>query len=906
MFSDIELENYFDSLGMPESGRRLIRTARLKAPIRNVQSNSGNVVVHHQSLKMQRTLLCESWRVEFPFVFLNDHNPEVIELYLQPCHLDIIQKGKDGEKVGRFQHIPDCLILAQDGVSLEEYKRSDKLESLHRRYPNRYIREQDGTWRNPHVEEFVLALGIKYRIRTTEEISQIYLENLLFLRNYFEPSAKPLLPEKNALLQQCFSQYPAIYLNDALSSGIGITADDIFQAIVEGYVFADLENERLAEPYRARIYRDRATIEFLNAARECALESDFTSQVATVRVGARLIFNGAHYEVTMVGDTDVAITGGNGTTRAIKLASIVDLLKTGHLVIESQPTDDTYGAVLSSMASYTDEDLEEAIWRRDVLLGRVVPNEPIPKRTMQEWKKKYESAPEGSTSSILALISNKSRRGNRKSKIPEEVSRILDHVIDDVLYSPSNPTRRFCYLMVCDLCHKAGFVPPSYKTFWLRTKRRESDAAIRSKCGKRIAHAKSEFTYYLEYTVPVHGVRPWEVVHIDHTELDIELIDYETRKCLKRPWLSLALDARTRRIVGFYLSFDPPSYRSCMMVLRDIVRRWGRLPDWYVVDNGKEFHSISFRILASLYLSDIRYRPSGKPRFGSVMERVFGVSNTDFIHNLAGNTQVMQQVRTVTRSVNPKNLAEWTLEFLYFAFDYWVYEVYDLKEHPALHVSPRAAFDEGMRTAGARSHKLIPYNSDFRIQTCPSVSSGKRTIRRNRGLNIYGDYYYCDEFKNPSTWDKKVPVKVDPWDTSVCYAYVNNKWQQCISKTFSRYRSLTFMELRAASEEATCKCRSKKRPTPEEVVAHLYVCDPSNFQNVQAMCQTSMKRLYNPLHIGCVDEANFVQPSVLENGISRSNNLVQPTASDENLEIVEERSPVERSRNTGGGLYEFF
>jgi len=38
-----------------------------------------------------------------------------------------------------------------------------------------------------------------------------------------------------------------------------------------------------------------------------------------------------------------------------------------------------------------------------------------------------------------------------------------------------------------------------------------------------------------------------------------------------------------------------------------------------------------------------------------------GTPNTRFIHNLPGNTQITQNIRQVTKSVDPRELATWTL-----------------------------------------------------------------------------------------------------------------------------------------------------------------------------------------------------------------------------------------------------
>src|SRR5260221_11752282 len=92
-----------------------------------------------------------------------------------------------------------------------------------------------------------------------------------------------------------------------------------------------------------------------------------------------------------------------------------------------------------------------------------------------------------------------------------------------------------------------------------------------------------------------------------------------------------------RSLVTFesvYLAFDPPSYRSCMMALRICVQRFGRMPGALVGDFGREFHSTYFDALLLRSHTAKKDRPGSKPRFGSVIERLFGTTNTEFISNL--------------------------------------------------------------------------------------------------------------------------------------------------------------------------------------------------------------------------------------------------------------------------------
>ncbi len=76
------------------------------------------------------------------------------------------------------------------------------------------------------------------------------------------------------------------------------------------------------------------------------------------------------------------------------------------------------------------------------------------------------------------------------------------------------------------------------------------------------------------------------------------------------------------------------------MALRICIQRFQRFPQTIVVDNGPEFHSHYFEHLLAYYVCTEKHRPTAHARFGSVIERLFGTANTQFIHELQGNTQI--------------------------------------------------------------------------------------------------------------------------------------------------------------------------------------------------------------------------------------------------------------------------
>ncbi len=99
-------------------------------------------------------------------------------------------------------------------------------------------------------------------------------------------------------------------------------------------------------------------------------------------------------------------------------------------------------------------------------------------------------------------------------------------------------------------------------TFYSYIKKRPIEEQVKKRKGTRAEYQKKTFYWELNRTTPRHGDFPFNICHLDHTELDIELVYSSTGKNLGRPYLSLMVDAFSRKVIAFYLSFEPPSYRS--------------------------------------------------------------------------------------------------------------------------------------------------------------------------------------------------------------------------------------------------------------------------------------------------------------------------------------------------------
>lgn len=735
MMGVVELDAYFGRIGLSDAGRQLVEAARRESPVRKVQSRLGNVLTRFPSHKMQRAVTTESRTVEFPALIQYEYDSSVLEYYAQPVRLDLRLIGAQGKR-SRLQHTPDFLLLRESEVCIEEWREEPRLERLARKHPGRFVRTECG-WSCPEVETYLQSRGIGYRLRTPAEHPVILVQNLLFLADYYAPNAEVVGAAALLCIQGHLREHGALTLADLCALGArsdasgryddgdapegsmdtvhgqphcaSFVTDDLYKAIADGRVTYDLWNEPLSDVARSRVYRNQAALEF--ARRLDAQESRNDPG------------SGVHRDCTDLTRVPFSTLSPQDISRAIRRGRALDL-----------SSEQAAAAGFSS-------------------------------RTLRRWRSLVRAAGGSAVSRNLALVGKIRNRGNRNRKVPEAVLSVIGHVATEIYNQPESVNVSSAYRSFVDECYRGGLQPCSYRSFSLELRTRKS---IRKREGKRSAYQAEPIVWYLSAQDPIHGVRPFEYVHIDHTPLDILLISGETQELLGRPWLSLAMDAESRAVVGFYLSFDSPSYRSCMMVLRDIVRRHGRLPNTWVLDNGAEFKSAALQRVCELYTVSLRYRPAGQPRHGSVMERLFGTAHSQLIHNLAGNTKCLKNVRTVTQSVAPERHAQWTLPALYGALNKYFQDLYGTELHPAHGESPELHLQQQLAQTGQRQHRAIRLDRTFLIETCPPVDqSGERKIDVQRGVKVHHLWYWSEAFRRVRT-QTAVPVRVDWWAPTTC------------------------------------------------------------------------------------------------------------------------------------------
>jgi len=529
--------------------------------------------------------------------------------------------------------------------------------------------------------------------------------------------------------------------------------------------------------------------------------------LADLHCGSTVTWDGRVWNIVNVGKTSVGLLSDDRRLTELPRTAVESLIQQNHIEVVSAGVDHgSDSAICQRLSRAREIDLGVANQRSRLIQfylesGRLPPETGVTARTFYRWLARYREADASYGSGYIGLLPESGKKGNRTPRLCEASRHLMEEFLDQDYETLKQKTRYASWVGLKFSCEAKAVPVPSYQTFCVAVKQRPSFSQTLKRQGRRASYQLKTFYWELDQKTPRHGDRPFEIAHIDHTELDIQLVCSRAAQILGRPWLTLLSDACSRRTLAFYLTFDPPSYRSCMMTLRECVRRLGRLPQILVVDGGREFASTYFETLLARYECMKKVRPPAQARFGSVCERLFGTTNTRFVHNLLGNTQITRNVRQVTKSVNPEGQAAWPLAALYDRLGEYLYEIYDTIQHPALGQSPRDAYLSGLSVSGQRPQRQIAYDQEFLIWTLPTTPKGTAKVSPGRGVKLNHVFYWSDALRDPAIEGQQVEVRYDPFDAGIAYAYVGKRWVQCISEHYSSLKGKSERELMLATTE---------------------------------------------------------------------------------------------------------
>ena len=873
MLTPDEFSKWCSDQNLPELSQKNLAEIRSVEPARRVGGGRKNVSGFYPSKKMGKTIQFESHKVELPFIYELEHDEEVLEFYDQPPAFKINYQAATGRNLGFF-YTPDFFVIKKNSAGWVECKTETELQKLVVKQPHRYTRSEDGQWYTPPASERAAQFGFDFHIFSDAQINWILYRNITFLEDYYRQKDQEQSDLSTDNIQQIIRSQPGITLNQLLDNTSGISADSIYFLIAREHLYVDLKANLLIEPEQCQIFCDHPSAKaYKMIVASQAIADPICSPVLNLIPNAQISWDSKTYTLVQIGNTETTLRAESGEFIDLPLTEFENKIRQGKITgSQLQNCKSSSDLVKSILLTASPKDLEDANHRyrtiEPILLGQTIETPTIPERTRRHWLAKYKQAQQQYGYGYIGLLNCSKNKGNRNRKLPQQTLELIDEFITQSYETYKQKRKYEVYGAFSNACATLGIPDdqiPSYKTFITEIKRRSGWEQTCNREGHRAAYPQKPFYWELELTTPRHGDRPFEIGHIDHTKLDIELRCSHTGQVLGRPWATFLVDAYSRRILAVYLTFDPPSYRSCMMVLRVCVMRHSRLPQIIVTDNGKEFHSTYFESLLALFECTLKHRPPAASRFSGVCERLFGTANTQLLYNLAGNTQITKKVRLMTSSVNPKNLAVWTLGLLYVYLCEWAYSEYDTTEHPALGVCPYTAFTQGLAKSGSRNHRLISNDENWKILTLPTTQSQKVKIHPTQGIQIRGIYYWNSAFRDPSIHKTSVEIRYDPFDVGIAYAYVRGQWVKCVSEYYAIFKGRSEKEIwlataelqkRKSNHQKQLKVRAKK------LAEFLSTAEAEEVLLVQRLRDTQGREVFNIIDSG-ENKDEFLEPSNL-------------------------------------------
>jgi len=728
------LYTYFRRLGFPRETQELLMHIRSSPPSRTPGARRGNMPVWYPSKKMQCIIKAESTKVEFPFLLQAEHDDDVLEMWDQPPSIPLEYLDKRG-RLQQPMHTADYFVFRYQACGWIECKPAQELGRLVEKQPHRYKLDEQGVWRCPPGEAFAAKYGLTYQVWSSDQINWAAQENALFLEDYYQDLDRLTLEDQTrAILVRLVEEQPGIFLSE-LQIASGVPADLINIAIARHDLYVDLATCRLSEAWHTSVFRSQRQAR------------------ASVKPQAK----------------EAPVTRSNADEPPSSLTP------------EGQELLDRAREVDMTIAIFRNRVINPDHYHDDEQAQVNTHAETIPARTKRYWQMRYREAEHLYGSGLIGLLPKVAGSG-RKRTISDEVSDLVQQVLETHYDTVTRKPKRGAYGEYLKCSEERDLRPVSQRMFYDEVRRHKpkyDQTLVRE--GTRAAYPFKDYAHETERTVSRHGSYAWAMAHLDHTELNLVLCDSRTGQPLGKCWLTLLILSHPRRIAAYHLTFDPPSYRSCLAVLRLCVKRYGRLPTAITVDGGPEFASVYFEQLLALYRVRKHQRPAAEPRFGSPQERLFGTLETEVLYHLLGNTQATREPRVNTRATDPHRLALWTLPALAERVQQWADEEYDTIIHPALGMTPRDAYDLSIKQNGARTHKDIPYDDAFLKATFPTTRKGTAKVEPGVGVRMNYLDYWCEAMRDPTVEETQVKVRFDPFDVSVGFAYIDGRWRQCMT-----------------------------------------------------------------------------------------------------------------------------
>jgi putative transposase len=318
--------------------------------------------------------------------------------------------------------------------------------------------------------------------------------------------------------------------------------------------------------------------------------------------------------------------------------------------------------------------------------------------TIYRWIEDYKR------SERLSVFLRRARSDRGKSRLSNKVNAIIETAIKKIYLTAEQPD----VAAVVEEVHLQCFKGKIKKTPHAETVRRRvavlpDRLKLEKRKGRKAAAEKYE---------PLKGHFPGAdfplaVAQIDHTPMDVIVVDEEHRQPIQRPSLTVVIDVYSRMVLGFAIYLEKPSaFTAGLAITHAVLPKedwltgvgvqaewpcWGKMGTIHC-DNAKEFRGTVIGRACQDHDIAVEHRPPREPRYGGHIERGFGTWLTR-ARRLKGTTfsNVDQK-----GDYDSEGRAIMTRAELEKWFTIYVAKVYANTLHKGIKTTPLAKYKEGI------------------------------------------------------------------------------------------------------------------------------------------------------------------------------------------------------------------
>ncbi len=342
----------------------------------------------------------------------------------------------------------------------------------------------------------------------------------------------------------------------------------------------------------------------------------------------------------------------------------------------------------------------EANW--PVQLGKVIYPD-----TLLKWTSRFLKCDKNP----LCFLKLDHKKGNREVRVDQAVEELAIRAINEVYMSSKKHTLTETLARTKELIDLENALRPiEYKLIYPSINFIRRLIRDIPQVDKDVARLGKELASHIhrESIGTIETKRPLYRAEVDHTKLDVIVVDDETGLPIGRPWLTLIVDADSRCVLGFHITIDPPSHATVAKALRHAImpktdaELRERCPDikgtypmygvmqFLVTDNGLEFHSLALEKACYELAIILCFTPRKRPWWKGTIERLLGTLNRQVTGPLDGKTFASITERKDYKS---SDKAIYTLRELDALIMRWVVDVYHQTKHRSLGMTPARYWD---------------------------------------------------------------------------------------------------------------------------------------------------------------------------------------------------------------------